>query len=60
MKNFIINNWFKLLIVILLIFFGVIYLLNSRYYFMQIEGNTISQCDKFTGQCELKSVKYNK
>lgn len=59
MKNFIKENWFKIAILITLVFFSCVYFLSNRYYFMHIkakdnleEKNVIIKCDKFTGNCQ--------
>lgn len=55
MKEFIKENWFKILIVIVLSLITSIFILSNRYYFIQ-KGTTIIKCDKFTGNCEQKSL----
>jgi hypothetical protein len=54
MKNFIKQNWFKILIIILIGFF----VLLNRYYFMHLNAATIFKCDKLTGSCILEEIKF--
>jgi len=52
MKKFIEENWFKILLVVILMYFVTNYISLSRYYFMNEEGSRVIRCDKITGECK--------
>jgi hypothetical protein len=55
MKKFIKENWLRVTILIILIFFSCTYILSNRYYFIHTEAkekNIIIRCDKFIGNCQ--------
>jgi len=51
MNNFIKENWFKLVIIaiVLFVFFAIIF--ANRYVFMKGEGIMVVRCDKLNGDC---------
>ncbi|MBI4836806.1 MAG: hypothetical protein HY813_00145 [Candidatus Portnoybacteria bacterium] len=41
MENFFKENWFKLIIILVILILSIFYLFLDRFYFMHLDGNTI-------------------
>lgn len=54
MKQFIKDNWFKLVIAVILIVFFIIFILLNRYSFGYTEKGFFFRCNNFSGDCEMK------
>ncbi len=52
MKNFLKENWFKILIILIVIAF----LFLSRFRFIKVGGTTFGRCNKITGHCFLEKA----
>jgi len=51
MKNFIKENWFKIIIIITLVIVAILFILQNLYFFIYQEGGNIIRCNRITGQC---------
>lgn len=56
MKKFIKGNWFKIILLFILIYFTINYISLNRYYFINEGNRTVTKCDNFTGECKYFRV----
>ena len=52
MKEFIKENWFKIILLFILIYFVINHISLNRYYFINEENIIVTRCDNFTGECK--------